>query len=135
MKKISLLLSIIIFTIITFTYAQSEPNYNIKIPLKGESIASQRLQYDTLPGVISVASVYNKNCKSYSIPYTKLDFGIKEGVVKNNKYVEGYWQETWTVNRCSMKVDIPVMFVLDGKGGAYYIVHDEDVRYSKIKNK
>jgi len=56
-------------------------------------------------------------------------------VVKNNRYVEGYWQETWTVNHCSMKIDIPIMFVLDGKGGAYYMVNDKDVKYSRIKNK
>ena len=36
---------------------------------------SQRLQYDTLTAVINVALVYNKNCQSYSIPYTKLNYG------------------------------------------------------------
>lgn len=85
---------------------------------------SQRLQYDTLTAVISAASVYNKNCQSYLISYTKLDYGIKYGVVKNNRYVEGYWQEKCTVINCSMKVDISIMFV-----------YNKDVKYSRIKNK
>lgn len=105
----------------------AEPKFDIEIPLPGESIASKQLQYDTLFAVLPCAGRYNKKCQSFSILDTKLVHNIKDGVIKDNRYVEGYWQEIWTVKRCSQQVDVPITFVLDGKGGTYYQVSDSEV--------
>ena len=104
---------------------------DISFPLKGESIASPQLQYDSMMAVISIASQYNKRCQSYSIADTKLVHGIKDGKVKGNRYIEGYWQEAWIVNRCSQQVVVPILFTLDGKGGTYYSINDSGVKVIK----
>lgn len=111
--------------------AQCEPNISIELPLKGESIASKQLQYDTLTSVLVASSQFNKRCKSYSIADTKLTKGMTDGKVKKGKYVEGYWEESWIVNRCSQQVEVPITFMLDGKGGAYYNVATSEAKRIK----
>lgn len=128
MKKFYLLLIVFLFTSICVL---AKEKFDISFPLKGESIASPQLQYDSMMAVIPIASQYNKRCQSYSLADTKLVHGIKKGKVKDNKYIEGYWKESWTVNRCSQQVVVPILFTLDGKGGAYYNVKHSEVKVIK----
>ena len=105
--------------------------FDLKTPLKGQSIASQLLQLDTLKAVYPMTSSYNKSCQYYSISNTKLIHNIKDSSVKNGQYMTGYWQEAWTVNRCGQQIEVPILFRLDGKGGAYYQVQANQVQVKK----
>lgn len=109
----------------------AEPKFDSTLPLKGQSIASKLLQFDTLKAVYSVASVYNTRCQSYSVADTKLIHPIKDGTGKNGRYLTGYWKEAWVVNRCSQQVEIPILFTLDGKGGAYYQINPKEITVKK----
>ena len=128
MKKLSLLL---VFYLLSFSYAYAKPKFDITLPLKGETQASIRLQYDTLMAVIASASLFNTRCNSYSIVDTKLVHGIKDAKIKDNKYIEGYWEELWIMNRCSQQIAIPILFTLDGKGGTYYQINNPKIQVIK----
>lgn len=114
-----------------FQKVYAEPKFDVKLPLKGESIASKLLQFDTLKAVYAASSGFNKSCQSYSIADTRLIHHIKDGSGKNGRYLTGYWREAWIVERCSQQIEIPILFTLDGKGGAYYQIEPNMIKIKK----
>jgi len=130
MKKFYAVLSLVLM----FCFAlemNAQQKFDVNLPLKGESIASKQLQLDTLKAVYAVSGDYNKNCQSYSVVDTKLIHHIKDGSGKDGRYLTGYWREAWIVNRCSQQIAVPVLFTLDGKGGAYYSISPSEAKRIK----
>jgi len=117
MKKIFCLLTLFIAT--TFT-AFADVKYDITLPLKGETEADLLLQRNILGNLLPFVQVTNKGCEYFSIPNTKLVHSVKNGKVRDGKYVEGYWREIWSVNACGKVINYPILFTLDGNGGTYF---------------
>ena len=117
MSKVKLfLLSVIAFSIVTtVAWAYS---YDITIPVKGNTQASEQLQRNSLFTIYSFAHrVASPSCKDFSIADTKVS------KAKEN----GQWEETWTIKACEKTAFVPVVFTDKGT----YTVNPMGVKYSK----
>lgn len=100
--------------------ANCESQFDLNFPLKGDSMAKGELRLDALRTVYAISSDYNKKCQAYSIVNTRL--------IQDEKCSEKSWQEVWTVGRCGILVDVPVLFILDENGIAQHKVNPDEVK-------
>ncbi|MCQ2743749.1 MAG: hypothetical protein MJ230_02995 [bacterium] len=115
-KKISLALLLASIASTVFAYS-----YNTGVPLPGKTIASEKLQQESLFSVYAFAHrIAPANCTSFSI----LDTNVSKQKV-NNK-----WQEIWTIQTCSKTAYVPINFELKGDTNIYAI-DPMGVKYAK----
>ena len=100
---------------------QPKTGLSFNVPLPGESMADQKLQYDTLSNVYIVAGAKVQNCGNMSVIDTKVTKSLSGVKYNGSKPIAGNWEEVWTVNACSQKLDIPISFSLDETGASFSV--------------
>lgn len=95
-------------------------DFNVALPLKGQTQADKLLQKDVLNMLIPLVKVTNPNCQKFNFDYTKLIHPVKEGKVVDGKLIQGYWRESWSVDACGKTINYPILFTCDGVGGTYF---------------
>lgn len=96
-------------------------NYDTNLPLKGESLANQKLQEDTLFTAYMFAHrIAKPDCQNFAIVDTKVSVPVD-----NNK-----WQEVWTIKACTKTAKVPINFQLT-ETGAIYAVDPMGVKVSE----
>lgn len=118
MKKIFITTILLNFIFINYCFAQ---DYNVNLPLLGESIANRQLQYDTLRAVYMAVGTKTTGCGNMKITDTKVTKPPYNLKYRGEKAVEGFWEELWTVNACSEIYNVPVKFMLDETGASYMV--------------
>lgn len=108
-------------------FAKPELSYNL--PLPGGTLGNEKLQYDTLMPVYTMAQIKVQDCQKYSVTDTKVTKQPYDLKTENGAYVDGKWEELWTVSACGKKVYIPIRFVLD-RTGATWAISEKNVKIS-----
>ena len=112
----------IVFFLISFFANISYANvYDMSVPLEGDSIANNTLQFRVLKNIYPIASELNPLCTDFKVTNTQLLHYPYDVVKKNNKYVKGYWKELWTVSYCGQKIQVPITFKINKKSVSYNI--------------
>ena len=106
-------------------FAKPELSYNL--PLPGGTLGNEKLQYDTLMPVYTMAQIKVQDCQKYSVTDTKVTKQPYDLKTENGAYVDGKWEELWTVSACGKKVYVPIRFVLD-RTGATWAIGEKDVK-------
>ncbi len=107
----------------------AKPEFSYKLPLPGGTLGNTKLQYDTLMPVYLVAESKVPNCPQYSVTDTKVlkePYGLKR---KNGAYVDGKWEEIWTVSACNKEVHVPIQYILN-QTGTTWAVSEKDAKVS-----
>ena len=116
MKRIFLIIFLCLSTLSCF----ATQDFNVVLPLKGQTQTDKLLQKDVLNILIPFVKVTNPNCQKFNLNYTKLIHPVKEGKVVDGKLIQGYWRESWSVNACGKEINYPILFTCDGVGGTYF---------------
>lgn len=106
-------------------FAKPELSYNL--PLPGGTLGNEKLQYDTLMPVYTMAQIKVQDCQKYSVTDTKVTKQPYDLKTENGAYIDGKWEELWTVSACGKKVYVPIRFVLD-RTGATWAIGEKDVK-------
>ena len=106
MKKLISLLTISIFLILP-TEARI---YDLSVPLEGNSIVSDQLQFQMATELISDMTKVMPSCTEICIEDTQIVHYPYDTKTKNGRYLKGYWKEIWTINACNTKVQMPITF-------------------------
>jgi len=110
MKVKILLISLVLF--IMTTVAVLAYNYDITIPLKGNSLAGEEVQEDSLFTVYSFAlRVADPTCQNYAITNTQV----------SKQKANGTWEEIWTIKACKKEIDVPIRFTEKDKKTSYFV--------------
>ena len=117
-KKLLIAIIGITFAIVNYAFAKS---YNTNVPLPGESVANQKLQYDTLMSVYMAVGTQVANCENMKVVNTKVTKQPYNLKYRGQQVVGGLWEELWSVNACSKIYDVPIKFILDETGASYVI--------------
>ena len=116
MSKIKMfLMSVIAFSVVTtVAWAYS---YDITIPVKGKTAASEQLQRSSLFTIYSFAHrIATPDCTSFAITDTKV----------SKAKLNGKWEEIWTIKACERTAYVPVEFT-----DTTYFVNPMGVKYAK----
>jgi hypothetical protein len=96
------------------------------VPLTpGLALASPLLARDASKSVAAAAGAragkagVEKGCKNFRIFDTRY-LSQPHDVTENGKTILGLWKEIWTVLACGIKIDVPITFWSDGKGGTFF---------------
>ena len=108
-------------------FAKPELSYNL--PLPGGTLGNEKLQYDTLMPVYTMAQIKVQDCQKYSVTDTKVTKQPYDLKTENGAYIDGKWEELWTVSACGKKVYVPIRFVLD-RTGATWAISEKNVKIS-----
>lgn len=106
-------------------FAKPELSYNL--PLPGGTLGNEKLQYDTLMPVYTMSQIKVQDCPKYSVTDTKVTKQPYDLKTENGAYIDGKWEELWTVSACGKKVYVPIRFVLD-RTGATWAIGEKDVK-------
>ncbi len=118
MKKIIIILLLCIINIHSTVFANV---YSSSVPVEGMSIASDELQLKLLKDIYQITLKLNPLCSNQKVVNTQIIHFPYDVKKKNNKYVEGYWKELWSIDYCGQKVQIPVTFIITKKETLYKI--------------
>lgn len=88
-------------------------SYDMSLPLEGNSIANDSLQFIVLKELYPITSKLNPLCIKHKVTNTQIVHYPYDVKKKNGKYVKGYWKELWTVDYCGQKVQVPVTFQIN----------------------
>lgn len=86
--------------------------FDLKVPLKGSSIANKELQLEALPAVYAAASAKSPACKEFSIEDTKVTQEPADLKMEDDEYIGGNWEEAWSVQYCGMNMLVPIKFTI-----------------------
>ncbi len=112
---------IILFFFISCGVSASGRGFDMNFPLSGESIANNTLQFYVVKDLYSILSKKYPVCSDYKVVNTQIIHYPYDVKKKNNKYIDGYWQELWTVNCCGKLLQIPVTFHINKKETVFEI--------------
>ena len=118
MRKIFYISILLISLFLTKANANS---YDMSLPLEGNSIANDSLQFLVLKELYPITSKLNPLCINHKVTNTQIIHYPYDVKKKNNKYVKGYWKELWTVNYCGQKVQVPVTFQINNNSTDFEI--------------
>lgn len=110
MKKF---LMILILSLLVKLSAIASVDYDFTLPLKGNSIVSNDIQYKVSSELFSSASLMYPTCTSFKISDTKVIYYPKNVKKKNGKIIKGNWNELWTLQSCDTKVQVPITFYIN----------------------
>lgn len=117
MKKLICLLFLLLFCQVSYAYDMS-------LPLEGQSIANDSLQYEVLNVIYPITAKLNPLCTEHKVTNTQVihyPYNVKK---KNKKFISGYWKELWSVNYCGETVQIPVTFEIKKNKTLFHIEKD-----------
>ena len=86
--------------------------YDFNLPLSGNSIANDTLQYYVLKTIYRDAIKEYPACTDFKIKDTQIVHYPYDVVKKKDKYIKGYWKEIWTVNACNNAFQVPLTFII-----------------------
>ena len=96
-------------------------NYNTTVPLPGSSIASEKLQQESLFSAYAFAHrIAPVNCTTFSIIDTKV----------SKPKIDNKWQEIWTLQACSKVAYVPINFEIR-ENVNIYAIDPMGVKYAK----
>ena len=121
MKKF--FLNLILITALLFISQDCKCAYNMSVPAEGDSIADNELQSDVMKKLYKSFSLKNPSCLDFSIKDTVLLHEPYDVKKKNGKYIEGYWEELWTINICGKNKQVPVTFYIK-KGKTLFKINE-----------
>lgn len=104
---------ILILSLLVKLPAYANVSYDFTLPLKGNSIASDDVQYKVSSELFSSASVMYPTCTSFKVANTKVIYYPKNVKRKNGKIIKADWSELWTLQSCDIKVQVPVTFYIN----------------------
>ena len=115
--NIKFLKNVFILLIVTlFINVPANANYDVSIPVPGNTISNEELQFQVIRKLFHEVSLNNPACTDFSIKDTQiLQYPKNVKKSKKGKYIKGYWKEMWTVNACENYVQIPVDFYINRK--------------------
>ncbi len=116
MKYLALL--IILMSVPLYAAAQG---YDMKLPVEGNSIANDALQFDIMKNLYKELSAKYPSCYNFSISNTQIVQFPYDVKIKNGNYVKGYWKELWTIDACSQKVQVPISYTINKASSSYKI--------------
>ncbi len=104
--------------------------YDMSVPLNGDSIASDSLQFIIVKDIYSKLSKKLPDCYDYYVSNTQLIHYPYDVVKKKNgKYKSGYWKEMWSVSACGRVIQYPITFYIKGDTADYLIEDIQDKKY------
>lgn len=115
----------VVVLLLVGSVAIAQPEFSYKLPLPGGSLGNTQLQYDTLMPVYVIAKSKIPNCPRYSVTDTKVIKEPYELKTKNGAYVDGKWDELWTISACNKNIYVPIKFILDANGTTWSISESE----------
>ncbi len=95
--------------------------YDMKLPVEGNSIANDSLQFNVMKDIYRELALKNPYCFDYSVSNTQIvqyPYDVKK---KDDKYIKGFWKELWTIDVCSAKIQVPVSYSINNGSAAYKI--------------
>ena len=113
MKKYLIISLGLILGLSVYTFANAAEMFDLKVPLKGSSIANPDVQRSALPEVYATVSAKSPACREFSITDTRVTVEPTDLQMDGNDYVGGHWGESWTVNYCGYSMDVPVDFIIE----------------------
>ena len=108
-------------TIIPIVYAKG---YDMKIPVEGNSIANDAMQFNVMNDIYKDLSTKNPSCFDFSIINTQIIHYPYDVKIKNGNYIKGHWKELWTINVCNKKIQVPISYEINNKSATYKIEKD-----------
>lgn len=117
MKNIFIFL-IVFVMFATVSYARG---FDFNLPLHGDSIASDKLQFKILKKIYKNAAQNYPACTNFNISDTQIVHYPYDVVKKDGKFISGYWKEIWTVDACDTFYQIPLTFYIRKKGTDFVI--------------
>ncbi len=111
----------ILIIMMFFTSISVSAQYDMSVPVEGESIANDVLQFNVVKELYKKLSVLNPVCYNFSIKNTQLIHYPYDVKKKNNKYISGYWKELWTVDICGSNLQFPITFYINDKAADFKI--------------
>ena len=97
--------------------------YDLSVPLEGNSIANDPLQFNTAQEIYRRLYALYPACLHYSVSDTQIVHYPYDVKMKNDKYYNGYWKELWNINACGVTVQVPVSFYIK-KGVTTFHIDD-----------
>lgn len=116
-KKLYLSSVVLILTALS----ASAGGYDMSVPVEGDSIANDALQFMVLKDIYPITAKLNPVCLDHKVVNTQVIHYPYDVKKKNNKYIKGYWKELWTVEYCGQKQQIPVTFNIRKNSTDYVI--------------
>lgn len=100
----------LLYILFSLFLCQSAFAYDMSLPVEGQSIANDSLQYQVLNVIYPITAKLNPLCTEHKVSNTQVihyPYNVKK---KKGKYIAGYWKELWSVNYCGKTVQVPVTF-------------------------
>ncbi len=105
-----------LFTIFIMLFVSADISnaveYDFNLPLSGDSIANDTLQYNVLKQIYSDSIKEYPACTDFKIKNTQIVHYPYDVVKKKDKYIKGYWKEIWTLNACNSTFQVPLTFII-----------------------
>ena len=120
MKKFLMLL---ILSLLIKLSALASADYDFTLPLKGNSIVSNDIQYKVSSELFSSSSLMYTTCTSFKISDTKVIYYPINVKKKKGKIIKGNWNELWTLQSCDTKVQVPITFYINKTKTNYVFEH------------
>lgn len=108
-----------------FTFAI---HYHFKLPLEGNSVANNQLQFNATNKIYSLVSKKYPTCNDFSITDTQILHYPYNSKTKDGKYTDGYWKELWTCNVCENKIQIPITFYIKKSKTTFVLENEKDLK-------
>ena len=112
----------IVFIFIISAYNQAIAHYDLSVPVEGESIANNELQFLVIQKAYKILAPKVPTCSDFHISNTQIlhyPYDVKKN--KKGQYIKGYWEELWTVNACGKSKQLPITFFIKKKATQFQI--------------
>lgn len=99
--------------------------------LPGTSIASLKLQMDTLLPVYVITTQKSGGCRTnkFTVLDTKVTRKPTYRVEGEYAYADGPWNELWTVSSCGYTYTVPIKFIPNKTtGGTTYSISEKNIK-------
>lgn len=95
---------------------------NLDTLVPGDTLASVRLQSYVLAFIDQFENEIAPVCQNRQVIHTEAVALLEKFQFEDGSFVQGSWQERWTLNRCGTTVFYQVTYMADGEGGVYFII-------------
>ena len=90
----------------------AERQYDLSVPLEGNSIANDTLQFNTAKEIYKRLYSLYPACLHYSVSDTQIVHYPYDVKKKKDKFYSGYWKELWSIDACGYIIQVPVTFYM-----------------------
>lgn len=130
-RKVNNLKKLSFFIIFLWCIAQGFAfaiHYHFNLPLEGNSIANNQLQFKVANKIYSLLSEKYPLCNDFAIADTQILHYPYDVKTKSGKYTDGYWKELWTCNVCENKIQIPITFYIKKSKTIFVLENEKDLK-------